>query len=120
MTDAALEQISPTYALLMGLLAVFIASGLARFLRLPKTQGRLDSIDGLRGYLAFFVFIHHAYVWYFYLHYGAWSRPLSNFYNQLGKGSVAVFFMITGFCFSQKYSMKERNCNGANCSWVEY
>lgn len=60
---------------------------------------RFASIDGLRGYLALFVFLHHACIWYFYLHSGQWQVPPSNLYTHLGQASVALFFMITGFLF---------------------
>ncbi|MGC3555718.1 acyltransferase, partial [Pseudomonas aeruginosa] len=39
--------------------------------RLPAS--RFDTIDGLRGYLAFFVFIQHSSIWYYYLKDGLWQ-----------------------------------------------
>jgi len=60
---------------------------------------KFTSIDGLRGYLAFFVFLHHSAIWYFYLHFDIWSAPPSNLYNHFGQSSVALFFMITGLLF---------------------
>jgi peptidoglycan/LPS O-acetylase OafA/YrhL len=68
----------------------------------PSALGRFNSIDGLRGYLAFFVFLHHASVWYFYLQTGRWELPPSNLYTQFGHSSVFLFFMITGFLFFSK------------------
>ena len=68
----------------------------------PPALGRFASIDGLRGYLAFFVFLYHSSVWYFYLRTGQWKPPPSNLYNHLGQSSVLVFFMITGFLFFSK------------------
>jgi peptidoglycan/LPS O-acetylase OafA/YrhL len=65
-------------------------------------SARYESIDGLRGFLALGVFIHHTGIWYQYLHTGSWSAPKSNLYNQLGLTSVSFFFMITGFLFMQK------------------
>lgn len=38
-------------------------------LHLSHSQ-RISSIDGLRGYLAFGVFMHHSCIWYFYLRTG--------------------------------------------------
>lgn len=61
--------------------------------------GRQTAIDGLRGYLAFGVFIHHLVIYYPYLETGVFELPASNFYSQLGRASVALFFMITGFLF---------------------
>ena len=68
----------------------------------PPLQGRYASIDGLRGYLAFFVFLHHACIWYFYLRTGQWVDAPSHLYTELGESSVALFFMITGFLFFSK------------------
>lgn len=90
-------------ALLPGLLA---AVGTARLLMLkvgaPSGEGRFVVLDGLRGYLAFFVFLHHAAVWHVFLRTGAWKAPEGNLYNQLGQLGVALFFMITGFLFFGK------------------
>lgn len=68
----------------------------------PLVQGRFSSIDGLRGYLAFFVYLHHSCIWYFYIRTGRWENTSSNLYNHLGQSSVALFFMITGFLFFSK------------------
>ncbi len=68
----------------------------------PDSIGRFASLDGLRGYLAFGVFIHHGAVWYQFLRTGEWERPTSPLYSNLGQASVALFFMITGFLFWSK------------------
>lgn len=83
-------------------IAVLSASLIARKLKAPSTEGRFASIDGLRGLLAFSVFLHHSCVWYFYLRTGTWQLPPSNLYVHLGQSSVALFFMITGFLFFNK------------------
>jgi peptidoglycan/LPS O-acetylase OafA/YrhL len=62
-------------------------------------ESRFASIDGLRGYLAFGVFVHHSIITWIFLRTGVIDFPPSNFYSQLGQGSVALFFMITGFLF---------------------
>lgn len=85
--------------LLMALATMFLV-GL--FIKQPASEGRYATIDGLRGYLAFFVFLHHGTIWYFYLRTGRWEAPPSNLYNQFGQSSVALFFMITGFLFWTK------------------
>jgi peptidoglycan/LPS O-acetylase OafA/YrhL len=92
----------PAYAILITVFAVtvFFVANLKAVTPLP--QGRFTSIDGLRGYLAFFVFLHHASIWYFYIHTGTWRAPESHLYNHLGKGSVSMFFMITSFLFYTK------------------
>ncbi len=97
-----MSPISPLAALgplLMALATVFLV-GL--FIKQPASEGRYATIDGLRGYLAFFVFLHHGTIWYFYLRTGMWEAPPSNLYNQFGQSSVALFFMITGFLFWTK------------------
>lgn len=73
----------------------------------PVTH-RYEALDGLRGYLAFFVFIHHASIWYGFARTDDWNGPSSNLYTQLGQGSVAMFFMITGFLFFGKILKAER------------
>jgi peptidoglycan/LPS O-acetylase OafA/YrhL len=60
---------------------------------------RYEAIDGLRGFLALGVFIHHSVITWFYLKTKVWTAPPSAFYNELGRGSVALFFMITAFLF---------------------
>ena len=76
-------------------------------------KGRYDNIDGLRGYLAFFVFLHHSLVWYFYIKTGSWNILNSHFYNQLGQASVVFFFMITGFLFYAKIIQKDKKIDWA-------
>ncbi|UFQ00750.1 acyltransferase family protein [Pseudomonas fitomaticsae] len=96
---------NPVYAAIAYLLAIATSALLLRLL--PKAashvrhtgESRYGSIDGLRGYLAFGVFIHHAIITWFYLRTGVIDFPPSNFYSQLGQASVALFFMITGFLF---------------------
>lgn len=62
-------------------------------------ESRYASIDGLRGYLAFGVFVHHSIITWIFLRTGVIDFPPSAFYSMLGQGSVALFFMITGFLF---------------------
>jgi len=62
-------------------------------------ESRFAGIDGLRGYLAFGVFVHHSIITWIFLRTGVIDFPPNNFYSQLGQGSVALFFMITGFLF---------------------
>lgn len=63
---------------------------------------RISSIDGLRGYLALGVFMHHSSLWFFYLKYGKWEFPAPSIDTHFGEISVALFFMITGFLFTSK------------------
>ncbi len=76
---------------------------------LPISDVKYPSIEGLRGYLAFFVFIHHSYIWYHYLKTNTWEAPESNLFNHFGQSSVLFFFMITSFLFTSKLiETKER------------
>jgi peptidoglycan/LPS O-acetylase OafA/YrhL len=102
MLEAMLAPASPVHVVAIVALALLIAKAMISKFGTPSDDGRLTSIDGLRGYLAIFVFANHACVWYFYIKTGAWERPPSNLYSQLGDGSVVVFFMITAFLFFSK------------------
>lgn len=79
--------------------ALLTAAACGRWIGSPAGSDRLARIDGLRGYLALFVFVHHGRIWYDYLHTGRWEAPASNLYTHLGQSSVALFFMITGLLF---------------------
>lgn len=79
-----------------------MAALIARVFGAPSSEGRYASIDGLRGYLAFFVFLHHSSIWYYFVRTGQWKVPPSNLYRHFGESSVAMFFMITGFLFFSK------------------
>lgn len=68
----------------------------------PPVHGRFVTIDGLRGYLAFFVFLHHSCIWYYYVQSGVWALPPSRIFVHFGQIGVALFFMITGFLFFNK------------------
>jgi peptidoglycan/LPS O-acetylase OafA/YrhL len=100
--SSAMDPASPLPAIAAVLIALASAFLLSARLNVNPQPGRYASIDGLRGYLAFFVFLHHACIWYFYLKTGRWEVPPSNLYTQLGQASVALFFMITGFLFFSK------------------
>jgi peptidoglycan/LPS O-acetylase OafA/YrhL len=97
-----MSPFSPVFALS----ALAVALGTVSLMRWPAVtpagDGRYASIDGLRGYLAFCVFLHHAAVWYAYLRTGAWTIPPSRLYTQLGQSGVSLFFMITGLLFFSK------------------
>ena len=51
-------------------------------------------IDGLRGYLALFVFLHHSYIWRIFIRTNKWEEPDSNLFNHFGQTSVVFFFII--------------------------
>lgn len=97
-----MDPTSPLAAIASLVVAIVTAFVLTRLFGAPAGHDRFTSIDGLRGYLAFFVFLHHSCVWYFYLRTGEWEQPPSNLYSHLGESSVLFFFMITGFLFFSK------------------
>lgn len=67
---------------------------------LPSGDRRIGCIDGLRGYLALSVLIHHFIIWLQVTRLGGtWSAPGINLFNSLGSGGVALFFMTTGLVF---------------------
>lgn len=88
--------------ILATVIALLIALCVYKIVPLHQSNNRYTAIDGLRGYLAFFVFLHHSSIWFFYLHDGNWRLPPSNLFSHLGQSSVALFFMITGFLFYSK------------------
>ena len=92
----------PLFALLVLGIAVGSVWVIDRLFTIPIAADRLQSLDGLRGYLAGMVFIHHACIWYFFLRSGHWEKPASHFYTELGRASVALFFMITAFLFTRR------------------
>ncbi|KOX99419.1 acyltransferase family protein [Pseudomonas nunensis] len=110
-----MNETNPLIALAAYLLAIVTAALLLR--AVPKIarhlqhsgESRYASIDGLRGYLAFGVFVHHSIITWIFLRTGIIDFPPSNFYSQLGQGSVALFFMITGFLFWSRLLAQGRN-----------
>lgn len=109
-----MTETNPFIALAAYLLAIVTAALLLR--AVPKItrhlehsgESRYASIDGLRGYLAFGVFVHHSVITWIFLRTGVIEFPPSNFYSQLGQGSVALFFMITGFLFWNRFLTQGR------------
>lgn len=97
-----MNSINPFPALACLIIALNTVFFLGKESNIPLDKERFASIDGLRGYLAFFVFLHHSCIWYFYLHTGQWDVPPSNLYTNFGQGGVLLFLMITGFLFFSK------------------
>lgn len=90
--------------------ALFCVKILNIFFKIEVSKNKFPAIEGIRGYLAYFVFLHHSYIWYYYLHIGEWTEPKIKIFNQLGIGSVSIFFIITAFLFTNKLlSKKEIN-----------
>lgn len=62
-------------------------------------SARFHSIDGLRGYLAVGVALHHIVINRQFYETGTWALTPSGLNTFIGRGSVAFFFMITAFLF---------------------
>lgn len=99
MQDSVLGWAFGAVALLVGLVT---ALAMGKLLGIDPAPGRNASIDGLRGYLAFGVFLHHATVWYLYARTGAWGPPPPSIYRELANTCVSLFFMITAYLFVGK------------------
>lgn len=97
-----MSPVSPLPAIAALCIATVSAALIARTFGTSAPHRRFAPLDGLRGLLAFLVFLHHACIWYFYLRLGSWARPPSVLYTQFGQASVAVFFMITALLFWTK------------------
>lgn len=87
-----------------------------RLVKIDLVEVRYPEIDGLRGYLAFFVFLHHSYIWRFFLQNGEWNEPKSNLFNHFGQTTVAFFFVITAFLFT----LKLINSKNKKIDWSAY
>jgi len=97
-----ISAVSPYPALVIVLLALGTMRIMGKLLDIEPAKGRYAPIDGLRGYMAFFVFLHHSSIWYFSLRGARWGYVPSKLYHHLGPTSVAIFFMITAFLFAGK------------------
>ncbi|PLK25911.1 acyltransferase [Novosphingobium sp. TH158] len=84
--------------------ALLVAWGLLRAgFPMPDGGGRAQSVDGLRGFLACAVAIHHLIIWFGAISLGrGWQAPEMPLLNQFGAGSVALFFMITAWLLYPK------------------
>ena len=97
-----MHPLNPIFALLVYGIAFFTAYLISLKHKIINTNVRNESIDGLRGFLALGVFIHHAAIWHQYLQIRNWDSPKSNLFSHFGQTSVAFFFMITAFLFISK------------------
>lgn len=97
-----MHPFNPIFAIIIFLIAIFTAYLIRLKYKMNYSKSRNESIDGMRGFLAVAVFIHHAFIWHQFLQSGSWEPPSSNLYAQLGQTSVSLFFMITSFLFISK------------------
>jgi len=111
-----MTTLQPFFALLVFLVGFLIAYLITLKYPLKASNNRYESLDGLRGFLAISVFIHHISIWYVYLQTGNWVEPDSNLFNHLGQSSVALFFMISSFLFISKLL----NYKGVDYPWKSF
>lgn len=89
----------------LGLLAALltgralVATGL---LPIPDETRRMGCLDGLRGYLALMVAVHHFVIWQGVLRGEGWHQPDAAIFNNFGQTGVALFFMASGALFYAK------------------
>lgn len=72
---------------------------------------RNSQIDGLRGYLATGVFLHHFYIAWGYEISGRWVAPENVIFRNLGLVAVSLFFMITAYLFYGKILSSQGKLN---------
>lgn len=94
-------SIWPTFVCLALLMLLTYLPGFDRA-GFKSTAVRVNAIDGVRGFLALGVAIHHSVIYYQFVRSGIWQVPPSRFYTLIGQVSVACFFMITGYLFWAK------------------
>ncbi|MGN8275984.1 acyltransferase family protein [Pseudomonas sp. SMN5] len=68
----------------------------------PEALHRVSSLDGLRGVLATAVVVHHFTITFVWHTTGTWQVTDSRVINNMGAVPVSLFFMITGYLFTQK------------------
>ena len=67
---------------------------------IPDAGKRIGCIDGLRGYLALMVLMHHFDLWIAFTRIApVWGNSSSQLFENFGPGGVALFFMTTGLVF---------------------
>jgi peptidoglycan/LPS O-acetylase OafA/YrhL len=110
-----MNPVSPYPVLPIILIALATMYGMGKLLHIRPATGRFASIDGLRGYMAFFVFLHHSCIWFFFTHGYGWGHPPSWLYDQFGSTSVSMFFMITAFLFFNKLLQ----ARGSHIDWLK-
>jgi peptidoglycan/LPS O-acetylase OafA/YrhL len=97
-----MDLVSKLFILPILLIALGTIWFLAKKMGIEAPKHRYAPIDGLRGFLATFVFLHHSSMMYYFIHVHKWSQIPSSLFNHFGSTSVALFFMITAFLFFSK------------------
>ncbi len=101
------------YIILLPIFLVLLLSIVVvnKLIPLEITPVAHPEIDGVRGYLSFFVFLHHSYIWQHYIQTKSWDEPSLNLYNHFGQTSVSLFFCITAFLFTTKILKSKTDFN---------
>jgi peptidoglycan/LPS O-acetylase OafA/YrhL len=60
------------------------------------------ALNGLRGYVIFFIFLHHALVWHLYIREDIWQASTSYLHTHLGHNRVFILLMLSGYLFTGK------------------
>lgn len=98
----SIDALNPIFFILILVVGILSSFLLQKIFNEKLEHVKYLSIDGLRGYLAFFVFIGHSAIWYFYLKNGTWKFVNSKLFYASASISVLFFFMITSFLFFLK------------------
>lgn len=98
----SIDALNPFFFILILVIGILSSFLLQKISNEKLEHVKYLSIDGLRGYLAFFVFIGHSAIWYFYLKNGTWTFVNSKLFYASASTSVLFFFMITSFLFFLK------------------
>lgn len=98
----SIDALNPFFFILILVIGILSSFLLQKISNEKLEHVKYLSIDGLRGYLAFFVFIGHSAIWYFYLKNGTWTFVNSKLFYASAATSVLFFFMITSFLFFLK------------------
>ncbi|RKP50843.1 acyltransferase family protein [Trinickia fusca] len=104
-----------SYFLILGAVTALFSLRCWRFVDDAAAEGgsRVGSLDGIRGYLALSVMLHHAVIARHWMQTGVWLPPANPFYPLLGSVAVSLFFMITGYLFWGKLVAK-----GGRLNWT--
>jgi peptidoglycan/LPS O-acetylase OafA/YrhL len=60
------------------------------------------ALNGLRGYLSFFIFLHHAMAWHLYIRENIVQASTAYLYTHLGHHRVFILLMLSGYLFITK------------------
>jgi peptidoglycan/LPS O-acetylase OafA/YrhL len=106
-----MPEVAPLHVSLIAVGAVLLGAALAAALislvvgyysRLLRGGSRLAALDGLRGFLALGVSVHHAAIVYNLARVNVWGYTRNLLFDYLGPGCVTLFFMASGFLFWSK------------------